>query len=55
MAQYTVGHQARVQRMEARLERLAGLHLAGNGYHGIGVPDCIRMGRDAAARLARTA
>lgn len=55
MAQYTVGHQARVQRMEARLERLTGLHLAGNGYHGIGVPDCIRMGRDAAARVARTA
>jgi len=55
MAQYTVGHQERVKRIEERMARLPGLHLAGNGYHGIGVPDCIRMGRDAAARIARGA
>ncbi|MCE5306707.1 MAG: protoporphyrinogen oxidase [Acidobacteriales bacterium] len=55
MAQYTVGHQDRVKRIEERMARLPGLHLAGNGYHGIGVPDCIRMGRDAAARIARGA
>ena len=52
MAQYVVGHQRRLERIEQRLARLPGLHLAGNGYHGIGVPDCIRMGRDAAARIA---
>ena len=52
MAQYSVGHEARVERIEARVARFAGLHLAGNGYHGIGVPDCIRMGRDAARRIA---
>jgi oxygen-dependent protoporphyrinogen oxidase len=52
MAQYSVGHEARVQRIESRVARFAGLHLAGNGYHGIGVPDCIRMGRDAARRIA---
>jgi len=51
MAQYTVGHHERVKRIEARMARLPGLHLAGNGYHGIGVPDCIRMGRDAAAKI----
>lgn len=55
MAQYTVGHEARVERIEARVARFAGLHLAGNGYHGIGVPDCIRMGRDAARRIAGAA
>jgi len=52
MAQYVVGHQQRLERIQQRLARLAGIHLAGNGYHGIGVPDCIRMGRDAAARIA---
>ncbi len=52
MAQYTVGHQERVERIEKRLACLPGLHLAGNGYYGIGVPDCIRMGRQAAERIA---
>ena len=28
-----------------------GLHLAGNAYEGIGIPDCIRMGRRAAERI----
>lgn len=52
MAQYTVGHQARVERIEKALDSLPGLHLAGNGYYGIGVPDCIRMGKLAAERIA---
>jgi len=52
MAQYTVGHEARVKRIEERVAAVPGLHLAGNGYHGIGVPDCIRMGRDAARAIA---
>jgi protoporphyrinogen/coproporphyrinogen III oxidase len=30
---------------------LPGLALAGNAYRGIGVPDCIRSGRDAAEQL----
>jgi oxygen-dependent protoporphyrinogen oxidase len=49
MAQYTVGHQERLQAMEVRLCKLPGLYLAGNGYHGIGIPDCIKNAR----RLAR--
>jgi len=28
-----------------------GIHLAGNAYEGIGIPDCIRMGRQAAERI----
>lgn len=51
MAQYTVGHQERVRRIEQRVAALPGLHLAGNAYHGIGVPDCVRMGRQAAERI----
>jgi oxygen-dependent protoporphyrinogen oxidase len=54
MAQYTVGHQARVREIESRVEHNPGLHLAGNAYHGIGIPDCIRMGRQAAERIAKS-
>lgn len=49
MAQYTVGHSARFKEIQARTAAIPGLYLAGNGYTGIGIPDCIRMGRAAAA------
>jgi oxygen-dependent protoporphyrinogen oxidase len=48
MAQYGVGHLERLRRIESRLLQLSGLALAGNGYRGIGVPDCIRSGSEAA-------
>ncbi len=48
MAQYTVGHLERVKRIERLLP--PGIFLAGNGYRGIGVPDCVRTGREAAER-----
>jgi oxygen-dependent protoporphyrinogen oxidase len=48
MAQYTVGHARRVERIEALAAGLSGLHLAGSAYHGIGLPDCIRTGKLAA-------
>jgi oxygen-dependent protoporphyrinogen oxidase len=51
MAQYTVGHPARLHEMEARAAAIAGLYLAGNAYQGIGIPDCIRMGRAAAGKI----
>src|SRR5262249_5373179 len=50
MAQYGVGHLERLQRIDQLLARLPGLALAGNGYKGIGVPDCIRSGADAAQK-----
>jgi oxygen-dependent protoporphyrinogen oxidase len=52
MAQYAVGHQERMERVAARVEELPGLYLAGNAYDGIGIPDCIRLGRKAAKELA---
>ena len=52
MAQYAVGHKARMGRVNARLAALPGLRLVGNAYDGIGVPDCIRLGRRAARELA---
>jgi oxygen-dependent protoporphyrinogen oxidase len=51
MAQYAVGHQERLKQIEARVQRLPGLDLAGNAYYGIGIPDCIKTGRDAARRI----
>ena len=52
MAQYTVGHGDRIREVEARLRSIPGLLVAGNAYHGIGVPDCIRMGKQAAEQIA---
>jgi oxygen-dependent protoporphyrinogen oxidase len=51
MAQYAVGHQERKQRIAERVAGLPGLKLAGNAYDGIGIPDCIRLGRQAAKEL----
>jgi oxygen-dependent protoporphyrinogen oxidase len=55
MAQYTVGHGEGIQELEARLKSLPGLLVAGNAYHGIGVPDCIRMGKQAAEKVVQQA
>ena len=54
MAQYESGHIARVQRIEKRVAEIPGLALAGNAYHGIGVPDCIRSGMEAANAVVQS-
>lgn len=54
MAQYEVGHLERVAEIERLRAALPGLALAGNAYHGIGVPDCIKSGLDAAAEALRS-
>jgi protoporphyrinogen/coproporphyrinogen III oxidase len=51
MAQYGVGHLERLDRIEQSVQGVPGLALAGNGYRGIGVPDCVRTGRDAATHI----
>jgi oxygen-dependent protoporphyrinogen oxidase len=48
MAQYVVGHLDRLERIEGLRRQLPGLCLAGNAYRGIGVPDCVRSGQEAA-------
>jgi oxygen-dependent protoporphyrinogen oxidase len=52
MAQYTVGHAARIAEIETIAAGIPGLYLAGNAYQGIGIPDCIRMGKAAAEAIA---
>jgi oxygen-dependent protoporphyrinogen oxidase len=51
MAQYGVGHLDRLDRIERLRRQLPGLALAGNAYRGIGVPDCVRSGSDAAKQM----
>lgn len=51
MAQPAPGHLERVARIEELRKQLPGLALAGNAFHGIGVPDCVRMGTHAAEQV----
>jgi len=51
MPQYILGHPGRVARIDAALAEHPGLELAGNALRGVGVPDVIRSGEDAAARV----
>jgi oxygen-dependent protoporphyrinogen oxidase len=53
MPQYHVGHLDRVKRLEALLASLPGFALAGNAYSGLGIPDCIRSGWEAAESLSQ--
>ncbi|MFZ6029901.1 MAG: protoporphyrinogen oxidase [Chloroflexota bacterium] len=45
MPQYNLGHPQRLVNIENALRAHPGLALAGNGYRGIGIPDCIRSGQ----------
>jgi oxygen-dependent protoporphyrinogen oxidase len=54
MAQYEVGHLERVAEIERLRATLPGLALAGNAYRGIGVPDCIKSGLDAASETLKS-
>jgi len=55
MAQYPVGHAKIIAQIRGREAEIPGLSLIGNAYAGIGIPDCIRLARDAVGRLTGTA
>jgi protoporphyrinogen/coproporphyrinogen III oxidase len=55
MAQYTPGHIERVKRIENAVKQITGLAVIGNAFKGIGVPDCVRSGQEAATTLANLA
>jgi len=48
MPQYAVGHLNLVSEIEQRAAKLSGFALAGAAYRGVGLPDCIRSGEQAA-------
>lgn len=51
MPQYHVGHRERVAKIETLVSQLDRCELAGNAYHGVGIPACIASGQQAAMRV----
>jgi len=51
MPQYTMGHLDRVDEIEARCATIPGLGLAGGAYRGVGVPNCLDSGEQAASKV----
>jgi len=52
LPQYGVGHGERMAALQGRVDALGGLHLLGNGYRGVGLPELIRDGRTTARKAA---
>lgn len=50
MPQYVLGHLQRVAAIDARVAAHPGLALAGSAYRGVGIPECVRSGEEAALR-----
>lgn len=48
MPQYEVGHLKRLQQVEGALAEYPALLLAGSAYRGVGVPDCVKQGKESA-------
>jgi oxygen-dependent protoporphyrinogen oxidase len=51
MPQYHVGHRELVQEIESLTSSDPTLALAGNAFHGVGIPNCIQSGFQAAEKL----
>jgi oxygen-dependent protoporphyrinogen oxidase len=49
-AQHEVGHRARLDAIERALGRHPGLFVAGSGFRGVGIPDCVADARAIARR-----
>jgi protoporphyrinogen/coproporphyrinogen III oxidase len=53
MPQYNLGHPGILKQIDISLEKHPGLALAGNGYRGIGIPDCIHSGELAVEKILK--
>lgn len=51
MPQYLLGHVDRLHKIEEKLSEYPNLALAGAAYRGVGIPDCIQGGEEAARRV----
>ncbi len=53
MPQYHLGHLDRLARIRDRLDQFPTLTLAGNAFEGVGIPQCIHSGEQAAEQVVR--
>ncbi len=53
MPQYNLGHPEKLAAIETALAEMPNIALAGNGYRGIGIPDCINSGEQAAQKILK--
>ena len=51
MPQYHLGHVERVKQIEVLASAYANFALAGNSYHGVGIPACVESGKNAAEKV----
>ena len=49
--QYHLGHLDRISQIETEVSKIHGLELAGNAFHGIGIPDSVRSANQAAGAI----
>jgi oxygen-dependent protoporphyrinogen oxidase len=54
MPQYVLGHPERLERIDALVAEHPGLALAGAAYRGVGIPDCIDSGEQAAESVVHS-
>jgi oxygen-dependent protoporphyrinogen oxidase len=52
LPQYRLGHVDLIEGIESSLRQKAPIFLAGQSYRGVGIPDCVRQGREAAEAVA---
>lgn len=48
-----LGHLARMAKLKKELAKISGLYIAGNGYDGVGIPECVRQAREVALSIHR--
>jgi oxygen-dependent protoporphyrinogen oxidase len=51
LPQYHLGHKRLIEQIESRVILWPSLALAGNAYHGAGIPQCVHSGEQAAERM----
>ena len=51
MSYFRPGHLSQAARLEQKAHEFKGLYLAGNGFKGVGIPDCIAAGQSAAEKI----
>jgi len=49
--QYGLGHQQRIQQLQAHIQKFPGLHVVGNYLKGVAVKDCVRTSHETALQI----